>query len=535
MSGSGMSLYGRRTKAVLGVAVLAAAAALAVGCEIGRGASRGTPSDSAGDKAGDGVRTVSFINYVFDDVPPLEGESLGMIRDRFRIQLKPRFVPQSDYTSKLSVLMASGSIPDVVSLKDLDSNFFNWSKQGAFLPLDDYYETYPTLKQIPAYIRDQFSVNGHIYGIPRYYPGQYSFVIILRQDWLDKLKLSVPTSYEELKRVAIAFTKNDPDGNGRKDTYGVALSQNIGPDYNAGAYWSNQAWYHKNDQGQLIPGIIGPGRREVIQTLADLYKEDAVTKDFAVLNWAQGNNEFYTGKAGIFIAAPRGMSEAYMETLLKLNPDAKFAFVEPFLAPDGSRGYTSQSGFLGITALSSQLADDPDKTKRIMDVIDFGRTFIPPSERKPNNPNYDWRLGGLGKGYFVSGNGEVTQTKASEGKIPAHYLFDNFMWAPGDEANQYSAYYNIPKLKELTAGLEQMFVKYKDRTYINPASGIVTATGTQKETELTKYLYGEQTKMIVGQRPVADWDAMVKEWMDRGGADLIREVNEEIQKRKNEA
>lgn len=514
---------------------LALAAALlvstAVGCERGRSSAGDGGSRADGQASHDGVHSVSFINYTYNDTPAIEGESLRLIRDRFKLQIKPRFVPQSDYTSKLSVLMASGSIPDVVSLKELDSNFFNWSKQGAFLPLDDYYDTYPTLKQVPAHIRDQFVVNGHIYGIPRYYPGQYTFVIILRKDWLDRLKLDVPKSYEELKAVALAFTKNDPDGNSKHDTYGLALSQDISPDYNAGAYWSSDAWYHKDGQGRLIPGLIGPGRREVIQMLAELYKEGAVTKDFAVLNWAQGNNEFYTGKAGIFIGAPRGMSEAYMETLLKRSPGAQFAFLEPFEAPDRSRGYTSQPGFLGITALSAALASDPDKVKRIMDLIDFGRTFIPPAERRPDNPDYDWRLGGLGKGYTVDSKGSILLSKPAEGKTPSLYFFDSFMWAPGDEANQYSAYYQIPRLKELTAGLEQMFVKYKDRTYINPARGIVTPTRSQKETELTRFLLAEQTKMIVGQRAVADWDAMVKEWLERGGADIVAEVNEGIRQR----
>ncbi|WP_158606498.1 extracellular solute-binding protein [Paenibacillus ginsengarvi] len=513
------------------LAVLASLVAFgAAGCESdGYAAGKGTSSSKGA--AGETIPTVSFINYVYDDVPPLEGPSLRLIEDRFHIRLKPRFVPQSDYTSKLSVLMASGTIPDVVSLRDLDSSFFNWAKQGAFLPLDDYYETYPTLRQVPAHIRDQFYVNGHIYGIPRYSPSQYSFVIMLRKDWLNRLNLPVPTSYEELKKTALAFTRNDPDGNGKTDTYGIALSQDIGPDYNAGAYWSADAWYHKDALGRFIPGIIGPGRREVIGMLAELYKEGAVTKDFAVLNWSQGNKEFYTGKTGIFIATPRGMSETYMRTLLSLNPNAEFAFVEPFAAPDGSRGYTSQSGFMGITALSAELADDPEKVERIMNVIDFGRTFIPPAERTPNTPDYDWRLGRLGKGYTIDGQGGLTLTKTSEGKVPSSYLFDSFMWAPGDEANQYSAFYQIPQLRELTAGIEQMFVRYKDRTYINPARGIVTATRSQKETELTKYALAEQTKMIVGQRPVSEWETMVKEWMDRGGADIVKEVNESILQR----
>lgn len=490
-----------------------------------------SPAKEQGAEA-PGIDEVTYINYIWDESAPAEGEGLAMIQDRFRIRIKSQFVPQTDYMSRLSVLMASGSMPDVVGVKDLDSNFFNWAKQGAFLPLNDYYDRYPSLQLVPAHIRDQFTVSGNIYAIPRYYPEQYLFVIMLRQDWLTRLNLKVPTSYEELKQVAIAFTRDDPDGNGKNDTYGLALSQSINPAYHAGAYWDPEAWYHQNAEGEYIPGIIGPGRKDVIQMMADLYKEGAVTKDFAVMNWNQGNQEFYSGRAGIFIGSPRGMSELFMEGMLKLNPNAKLVTIEPFAAPDGSQGYASQLGFLGFTALSSKLLGHPDKINKIMDVIDYGRNFVPPSERTPDNPDYDWRLGGLNKGYSYE-NKVVHQTKMREGKIPALYLFDSMMWAPSDEANIYSSNYQIPLLRQVTGEMEKMFVKFKDKTYMNPHSRIDSETYMAKWTELTQFLIVEQTKMITGQRPISDWDRMVKEWSDRGGANIVTEMNRGIEVRRS--
>ena len=46
--------------------------------------------------------------------------------------------------------------------------------------------------------------------------------------------------------------------------------------------------------------------------LSELYKQGAMTKDYAILNWGDTNKEFYSGKAGIFIGTPRGMSQDYM-------------------------------------------------------------------------------------------------------------------------------------------------------------------------------------------------------------------------------
>jgi putative aldouronate transport system substrate-binding protein len=40
-----------------------------------------------------------------------------------------------------------------------------------------------------------------------------------------------------------------------------------------------------------------------------------------------------------------------------------------------------------------------------------------------------------------------------------------------------------------------------------------------------QFLMNEQTKMIVGQRPITDWDAVVNEYLSRGGSQIIEEYN----------
>lgn len=45
-------------------------------------------------------------------------------------------------------------------------------------------------------------------------------VMVIRQDWLDNLGLKAPATLDEFEAVIRAFTEDDPDGNGKKDTYG---------------------------------------------------------------------------------------------------------------------------------------------------------------------------------------------------------------------------------------------------------------------------------------------------------------------------
>lgn len=470
--------------------------------------------------------TITGMTFRFGDPPPVTSPGLDMINERFNVDYKPEIIPQGDYIEKSSAIVASGSMPDLVGFPGTDTRFYQWAEDGAFLPLDDYLAHYETLGNIPDYIYNSFKVDGKIYGIPRY-SQPYPVTPVIRKDWLDKLGLEVPTNYKELEEVAIAFTKDDPDGNGKADTYGVAIGENINPNFNMGTYWDFNAWYHQNDNGDYIPGVISEGRKELIQFFANIYKEGAMTKDFAVLDWASTNTEFYSGKAGIFVGGVSGMSEAYFEGLLAANPEAKLVAIPPFEAPDKSKGFTMGSGYSGILALNANLAEDEGKIYRALEMIDFGKKYYPRDEKNPQNEDYDFFLGKEGIGYNME-NGAPVQvpTFSSEGLAPSTYFLDNREQVPTDAKINYADDYKLPELKEMTASLQEMFES--NQLYVDPSYGVLSPTNQEKGTDLMQFLINEQSKMIAGQRPISDWDNLVDEYLKKGGEAIIKEVNEGI-------
>jgi len=483
------------------------------------------PASSAATPETAKKHTITMVDFRYNAVPPSDGAGIQMINEKFNVDFKPQYVIRSDYDQKLSAIVASGDIPDIIVMEAPDSNFYKWAKQGAFLPLNEYFDKYETLKLIPDNVRKAVTVGGKIVAVQKYLTENYQLTPIIRKDWLDKLGLPVPQSYDDLKKTALAFTKDDPDGNGKNDTYGIAMSQNINPHFGMGAYWDTEAWYHKNKDGQLIPGMISDARKSHIQWLTDLYKEGAITKDFALLNWAQTNKEFYSGKAGIFIGTPRGMNPTFMQGLVDVNPKANVVPIPPFKAPDGSQGFVSSPGYYGIIMISAKLSKEPDKVKKILEIIDYGRKFFPIEQRNASNADFDWINGKNGQGYKIE-NGSVRREKEEKGLAPFNYLPDNRMWAPNDAANGYSKEYAVPLLRDLTTNLEKMHTETKH--LVNPVYSIFSETRALKDTELNKYLYTEQTKMIFGEKPVSDWEQMVKEWSDKGGSQIIKEVNDAL-------
>ena len=71
------------------------------------------------------------------------------------------------------------------------------------------------------------SANGKAYVIPYTGGDSYPATMVIRKDWLDNLGITqLPGNNDELFEVLRRFTFDDPDRNGRNDTYGMNFSTN---------------------------------------------------------------------------------------------------------------------------------------------------------------------------------------------------------------------------------------------------------------------------------------------------------------------
>lgn len=140
----------------------------------------------------------------------------------------------ADALQKRNIMFASGDYTDIL-LTDWNaiiskSDVMQYAvKEKIIVPVTQYIEKYGNnLKRIyeehPNYKDSTTTPDGEIYGVARFsecyhcsaYPKFY-----IRQDWLDKLKLKMPTTTDELKTVLTAFVNDDPNGNGEKDEIGL--------------------------------------------------------------------------------------------------------------------------------------------------------------------------------------------------------------------------------------------------------------------------------------------------------------------------
>ena len=112
---------------------------------------------------------------------------------------------------------------------------------GVIIPLDEYItpervpHMFESVKEFAAALELMRRDDGQIWAIPATFASLAGPTPWIRYDWLENLGLDVPETFEDPKDVLIAFTNDDPDGNGEDNTWGTSyggiyngISTNLG-------------------------------------------------------------------------------------------------------------------------------------------------------------------------------------------------------------------------------------------------------------------------------------------------------------------
>ncbi|MCL3777132.1 extracellular solute-binding protein [Actinomyces sp. 186855] len=128
----------------------------------------------------------------------------------------------ADWDQKKSTMLAAGDVPDLIvgtnSIVDTDLATYG----SLFEDLSDDLDAIPNVKQMleakPELTALATQSNGAIYAVPgykRFWPPTVQHQYINRV-WLDALGLEMPTTWDELYDVLVAFKEGDPTGAGQK-------------------------------------------------------------------------------------------------------------------------------------------------------------------------------------------------------------------------------------------------------------------------------------------------------------------------------
>ena len=194
----------------------------------------------------------------------------------------------TDFDTKVNTLLASGDLPDVIMGY---GNMSSLIDQGAIVPLDDYL-TQDIAPNILAQLNDadypylRSVLDGAIYAFPTVFDFPSGQSWFLRKDWLDKLGMEVPATWEEWLAVWQAIADEDVNGNGDKTdelpiTGGVALLMPAFGINHGFSYTGNNNLFTLMPDGGYGFVYDHPNYRAFLEAMADLYARGIMDQEFA--------------------------------------------------------------------------------------------------------------------------------------------------------------------------------------------------------------------------------------------------------------
>jgi len=484
------------------------------------------------DDAAQMTDTITVLAPLFGTAPDPNGELQQAVQKLIGKNLDITWVPNADYGDKANVTLASNNLPDVMVVQqDKGPSFVQAAKAGAFWDLTDKLDKYPNLKPADERTGRNATINGTRYGIYRVRPPLRS-AVVLRKDWLDKLGLKLPETVDDLYAIAKAFTERDPDGNGKKDTYGLIIPKwpspvfTSGSPYNVVETWfgAPNGWGERN--GKLVPAFDTEEFYQANRWLKKWMDEGLVNRDFATLDSANWSDPFVQGKGGIIIDQNTRATDVTLKLKQKdANDFDKVAMVGNLKRSDGEKFSLPFEGYLGIVAISKQRIRTEKQLDEVLTVLDK----LQSKEGSVLLTNgIEGRNFKLENGYAALINQDDPAVKVVQNDVDKAFIQLGTRASIG--LGQYPPKYpDAPtqKMFELRKPLMEEDLK---TAVFNPALPVVSDTYVRKGGTLDPIVSDARIKFLSGEITEDELRAAVKRWYDSGGTDVAKETGELVAK-----
>jgi len=446
---------------------------------------------------------------------------------------------QDAYNQKLSVSMASRDLPDAFVVNE--TQLKQLVQAGSIADLTDAYKNYasPLYKSYYESYGDRLlkhaTFNGKLMALSSTNIGGQFDCVWIRQDWLDKLGLQPPKSLDDLIKIAQAFVNNDPDGNGKKDTYGfTGLPSIYGQvpftfDPILGSLHAYEGQWLTDASGKVTFGSIMPEMKTALAKLHDLYEAGLIDQEFAVRK--DPKQLVASGQLGI-VFGPWYTPNGNLRDSVKNDPKAEW---KPYLAPLDDQGkfnvYDQNPN--GNYLVVRKDYPHPEAVVKVENVEIDGIRQV------------DQEAGNVYKGlgvlwsywpFSIQVDSEDTVYKthmelknAIEAKDPSKLNDEHKQWYDAyskDQANPKKDPVAWALALSRMAGADLLGAN-QIAMHRNAFFGITPTMQTKWE-NLRKLENETFLKIIMGQSPVDSFDNFVTQWKQLGGDQITKEVQETL-------
>lgn len=503
--------------------------------------------------------TLTAVRYLQDGIEFQEGESLENnvwsreYADTLGINLEYAWTtPQSEYAQKLNVSAASNSLPDLMWVDAAQLKRMVEDDQLADLTqvYADFAAPYTdqVLHEDGGSAMESATIGGKLYGLPHIQSGYGSCEVLwVRADWLKALGLETPKTMQDVLDVARAFASEDPDGNGKDDTYGLGVNKGLIAENNLAyavldgffnAYHAYPSIWITDDEGKLAYGGVQPEMKEALAELQKLYAEGVIDPEFGVKDAVKVSENVNAGKVGMFYGYFWTCASGWLQDGKISDPDIDWIAV-PIQSIDDEPAKAMAPFATTYYTVVNKDCKNPEAAIKMYNLVlekMFGETAQPEVYNStPDNLavfNYAYSYGeppmknldaqqavvaALESGDASGLNAE--QTNYYEGCKKYEESGDLSLWG---NYMMYGPTGGLAVINEYVANGNVI----TDNYYGAPTDGMAEKNATLQKLQLETF-----TKIITGSADIDEFDTYVENWMNLGGRQITDEVNEWLAQR----
>jgi ABC-type sugar transport system, periplasmic component len=463
-------------------------------------------------------------------------EVLKAMEDKFNVTFVPQNITWDDFTQKIQLWAASGSLPDLFAGGfRTTGSFARWANEGLLTEIPSDLSAYPNLqKYLDSKELPSCQVNGKTYCIFRQtYAEQAETVkdrtIAYRWDLAQKAGITKePTNWDEFRTMLQAIIAADPEG---KDIQGLT---SVGYVQLGGVFFPYSMpladvggvtfyWVDKGD-GTYIPAYFAGDKfgSDAIPTwnlLRAMYQEGSIEPDIALTTVPQAKEKFLQGQSAaiVYNTQTGGIwSEVYKYWPDIYGHDATedVKILDLMPSVDGSKNYCIWDYAWSESYISA--AVDDAKLNRILAIYDYLLS---------DEGILLSKCGIEGKTYEKDAEGKITYIN---NKVPTDTYKSINVFA-------YLACWNYNTLSDsLFPGTVPSIYLEKDKERVEEARKITVPkynydcttayVGMGKDFSINQQ--EDMLNIMTGTDPVEDmWQQIIDNYKEQGLDDIIKQVN----------
>ena len=497
--------------------------------------------------------SMSLGRYVQPDPRLPKGDSYTdnaytrYIKKRLNVTFTDEFEASGDdFERQVSLSIASGVIPDMMTVESLDT-LNELVSGGLIADLTGAYNTYasPGLRKMydsfDGRCLKKAGYSGKLMALPGTRTDDQPFMFWIRQDWVDRLGLHLDPdgdhciSIEELENTARAFIDRKAGGEG---TIGLAFTPELWDEFVVmeAAFGIGPNHWLRDSSGKLHNGSTSDETRLILEQLHTWFTNGILDPQFGTRKWDDISALLINGKLGI-IPGPWHIPDWRLSSVKRMDPNAVFC---PYTLTDSNgRVHVTHNDAAQRFVVVRKDFPNPEVAVLLANILYDELTEIDPGDIPEiadyvargvdNSTRPLWIEVGPATGEFD----EYTQLKnLADGQIPLSGITNIGRRIVGTSILNYI---NHPKTAETgewsyyTSRLFGLGLMYDTRQkgvqdWVTPEFPQNTETMKQKGANLYTLQEEYFVKIITGVEPLSAFDTFVSRWMDEGGSSIIEEI-----------